>query len=311
MLKNLCKATRFDVIPPNPPLLKGGRGDFQSKYSTVLVFAMSVFLIFFIHSPVDAFQAEVLPCEINTGEAFIIKVTDVKISQSPAGSLNRKQFYFSGCGDSCFIAIGSVGINTKPGVYTIKLAAGKKKKNLKLLVKHTSFPELGLTLPEDKVFLSPDDLERAKREGEKLKSICQRVSARLWEGSFMLPLENDISTLFGTKRILNKERVSVHKGLDIKGEEGEEVKASNSGRVVLAEELFFGGNTIILDHGQGIYTIYMHLSEFNIGPEDIISKGEVIGFVGSSGRSTGPHLHFGVKVLNINTNPVSLAELDL
>jgi murein DD-endopeptidase MepM/ murein hydrolase activator NlpD len=125
----------------------------------------------------------------------------------------------------------------------------------------------------------------------------------------MLPLENETSTLFGTKRILNKKRVSVHKGLDIKWEE--EVKASNSGRVVLAEELFFGGNTIILDHGQGIYTIYMHLSEFNITPEDIISKGDVIGLVGSSGRSTGPHLHFGVKVLNINTNPISLVKLNL
>ncbi len=125
----------------------------------------------------------------------------------------------------------------------------------------------------------------------------------------MLPLENETSTLFGTKRILNKKRVSVRKGLDIKGEE--EVKASNSGRVVLAEELFFGGNTIILDHGQGIYTIYMHLAEFNITPEDIISKGDVIGFEGSSGRSTGPHLHFGVKVLNINTNPISLVKLNL
>jgi len=283
----------------------------MKRNSIILVFLVSALFLFFEHSPVDAFQAEVLPYEISTGEAFIIKLTDANTSQLPTASLNGKHFYFSSCGESCFIAIGSIGIKTKPGVYTIKLAVGKKKKNLKLLVKHTSFPELGLTLPEDKIFLSPEDMERAKREGEKLKSICQRVSERLWEGSFMLPLENDTSTLFGTKRILNKKRVSVHKGLDIKGKGGEEVKASNSGRVVLAEELFFGGNTIILDHGQGIYTIYMHLSEFNIGPEDIISKGEVIGFVGSSGRSTGPHLHFGVKVLNINTNPISLVKLNL
>lgn len=283
----------------------------MKRNNIILVFLVSALFLFFEHSPVDAFQAEVLPYEISPGEAFIIKLTDAKPSQPPTASLNGKQFYFSSCGESCFIAIGSIGIKTKPGVYTIKLAAGKKKKNLKLFIKHTSFPELGLTLPEDKIFLSPEDMERAKREGEKLKSICQRVSERLWEGSFMLPLENDTSTLFGTKRILNKKRVSVHKGLDIKGKGGEEVKASNSGRVVLAEDLFFGGNTIILDHGQGIYTIYMHLSEFNITPEDIISKGDVIGLVGSSGRSTGPHLHFGVKVLNINTNPISLVKLNL
>lgn len=281
------------------------------RYNTFLGSIVSVLLVIFTHASAEAFKVEVLPYEIRPGDAFIIKITGAKTLQMPSASLNGKQFYFSNCGESCFIAIGSVGINTKPVVHTIKLAVGKKKKNLKLFIKHTSFPELGLTLPEDKIFLSPEDMERAKREGEKLKSICQRVSERLWEGSFMLPLENDTSTLFGTKRILNKKRVSVHKGLDIKGKGGEEVKASNSGRVVLAEELFFGGNTIILDHGQGIYTIYMHLSEFNITPEDIISKGDVIGLVGSSGRSTGPHLHFGVKVLNINTNPISLVKLNL
>jgi murein DD-endopeptidase MepM/ murein hydrolase activator NlpD len=238
-------------------------------------------------------------------------LTDVKTSRPPAAYLNKKQFYFSSCGKSCFIAIGAVGIQTKPGVYTIRLNVGKKKKNIKLFVKHTRFPTLSLTLPEDKVFLSPEDLSRAKRESEKLQSICQIVSDRLWEGSFILPLENHISTLFGTKRILNKTRTSIHKGLDIKGKKGEEVKASNNGRVVLAEELFFGGNTIILDHGQGIYTIYMHLSGFNVKLDDIISKGDIVGFVGSSGRSTGSHLHFGVKVLNINTNPVSFVELNL
>jgi murein DD-endopeptidase MepM/ murein hydrolase activator NlpD len=79
----------------------------------------------------------------------------------------------------------------------------------------------------------------------------------------------------------------------------------------LAEELFFGGNTVILDHGQGIYTIYMHLSKFNVSPGDTVSKGDVIGLVGSTGRATGPHLHFGAKVTGINVNPASLINLKL
>jgi murein DD-endopeptidase MepM/ murein hydrolase activator NlpD len=276
-----------------------------------LVFVMSIFLIFFLNSSAIAFHAEVLPYKISPGDAFILKVTDAKTPRPPAAYLNKHRFYFSSCGKACFIAIGAVGLQTKPGVYTINLKVGKKKKNFKLFVKHTRFPTLSLTLPENKVFLSPEDLTRAKRESKKLQSICQIVSDRLWEGRFILPLENHTSTLFGTKRILNNKITSVHKGLDIKGKEGEEVKASNSGRVVLAEELFFGGKTIILDHGQGIYTIYMHLSGFNVKFGDIISKGDVVGFVGSSGRATGPHLHFGVKVMNINTNPVSFVKLDL
>jgi murein DD-endopeptidase MepM/ murein hydrolase activator NlpD len=276
-----------------------------------LVFLVYVLIVFFTHVNADAFQADVLPYKISPGEAFIIKVTGAKISRLPAASLAGKKFYFSSCGEGCFIAIGAVWIKTKPGVYTIKLKVGKKKKNLKLFVKHTIFPTEELTLPEDKVFLNPENLKRAKREDKRLKSIFQVVSRRLWEGGFILPLENDISTEFGIRRIINNKRISVHRGVDIRGQEGEEVKASNDGKVVLAEELFFGGNTIVIDHGQGIYTIYMHLSGFNVNLGDIVSKGGVIGFVGSSGRSSGPHLHFGVKVLNINTNPVSFVALDL
>jgi len=281
------------------------------RYGTILFFCISAIFIFSIYASADAFQIEVVPDEISPGEAFTIKVTGAKTSRLPTASLAKKKIYFSRCGEGCFIAIGAVGIEAKPGNHTIKLRIEDKKKNLSLIVKHTSFPVLRLTLAKDKVFLSPDDMMRAKREDKRLKSICQIVSERLWEGKFILPLENDISTVFGTKRIINEKMISIHRGMDLKGQEGEEVKASNSGRAVLAEELFFGGNTIILDHGQGIYTIYMHLSKFNVKPEDIIFKGDIIGFVGSSGRSTGPHLHFGVKVMDINTNPVSLVKLDL
>jgi murein DD-endopeptidase MepM/ murein hydrolase activator NlpD len=136
-------------------------------------------------------------------------------------------------------------------------------------------------------------------------------SERLWKGSFVLPLLNPLSTLFGTVRIINGETVSVHRGLDMKGLEGEEIRASNRGRVVLTEELFFGGNTVILDHGQGIFTIYMHMSQFHVRPGDLVSKNDLIGYVGSSGRSSGPHLHFGVKVTGMNANPVSIVDLKL
>ncbi len=290
----------------------------MKRHNIVLSFPGFILLIFFTYTYADAFQADTLPSEINPGDAFVIKITDVKTSQLPVVVLNEKTLYFSNCGESCFVAVGAVGIETKPGNYTIQLSVGEMMKGLNLIVKHTSFPTLSLTLPEDKVFLSPKNLRRVKREDERLKSIWRIASDKLWEGDFILPLRNEsqrlknnISTAFGTKRIINQKKVSVHKGMDIKGKTGEEVKASNRSKVVLAEELFFGGNTIILDHGQGIYTIYMHLSKFNVKPGDIVSKGDIIGFVGSSGRASGPHLHFGVKVLNINTNPVSFVELDL
>lgn len=277
----------------------------------VLGLLFFVLSIFFLSADADAFHAEVLPYEVNQGDTFIIRVTGVEILHSPVASLSEKPFYFNNCGRGCFFAIGAVDIETSPGKHTIRLGIGEDKINLSFMVSPANFTTLRLTLPEDKVFLSPENLRRAEKEAERLDAVWQIASDKLWEGRFILPLENEMSTPFGAKRIINNKKVSVHKGMDIKGNAGDSVRASNRGRVVLTEELFFGGNTVILDHGQRIYTIYMHLSKFNVKVGDVVSKGDIIGFVGSSGRTNGPHLHFGVKVVDINTNPVSFVKLDL
>lgn len=277
----------------------------------VLGLLFFVLSIFFLSADADAFHAEVLPYEVNQGDTFIIRVTGVEILHSPVASLSEKPFYFNNCGRGCFFAIGAVDVETSPGKHTIRLGIGEDKINLSFMVSPANFTTLRLTLPEDKVFLSPENLRRAEKEAERLDAVWQIASDKLWEGRFILPLENEMSTPFGAKRIINNKKVSVHKGMDIKGNAGDSVRASNRGRVVLTEELFFGGNTVILDHGQRIYTIYMHLSKFNVKVGDVVSKGDIIGFVGSSGRTNGPHLHFGVKVVDINTNPVSFVKLDL
>lgn len=256
-----------------------------------------------------AFHAELIPFEVSPGDAFLVKVTGTMTE--PVSIFSGKQLCFTRCGEGCFVAIGAVDIDTAPGELAAGVNAGNDTVLLKLKVRPAVFSVLRLTLPEAKVSLSPKDLQRADKEAERLNALWLISSDKLWEGSFILPLENSKSTAFGTKRIINRKKISVHKGLDINGREGEAIKASNRGRVVLAEELFFGGNTIILDHGLGIYTVYMHLSEFKGRIGDIVSKGAVVGLVGSTGRASGPHLHFGVKVANINTNPDSFLKLGL
>jgi hypothetical protein len=302
--KNLCFRVTH-VLESKPMLVT------RSMLSVLFLFLCASSVCCLISRPASAFQAENFPQDIKPGDAFFVKATNIHTSEPPVAYINKKRLYFSNCGEACFVAIGAIDIETKPGTYTMNVSAGEQEKTLTLVVKPAHFPTLNLTLPDEKVFLSPENLKRVKKEEKKLRSLFQMVSEKLWNGGFILPLANEFSTAFGTKRIMNEKRISIHRGLDIRGKMGERVKASNNGRVVLAEELFFGGNTLIIDHGQGIYTIYMHLSEFNVQLGNIISKGETVGFVGASGRATGPHLHFGVKVLQVNTNPLSMVELDL
>lgn len=272
-------------------------------------FLLIVFILLSLPVNTYAFHAELSPSEVKPGDAFLVRVTGV--FSEPVSLFSGKQLYFTKCGKDCFVAIGAVDIDTAPGLYNVRLKAGDDSVILDLNVRHAAFAVLRLTLSEAKVSLSPKALQRADKEAERLNAMWLVGSDKLWDGSFIMPLDNSKSTAFGTKRIINGKKISVHKGLDINGREGEAIKASNRGRVVLSEELFFGGNTIILDHGQGIYTIYMHLSALNAGIGDIVSKGAVVGLVGSTGRASGPHLHFGVKVANINTNPDSILKLGL
>jgi hypothetical protein len=283
----------------------------MKKHNFLLFFLLPIFLLTPVYAYAKKLHVQIVPKKIRQGDVFVIKVTNAKTEQVPTALLATTELYFNNCGEGCYIALGAIELGSKPGPHIIKLEVGKKRKSLRLSVIKGKFPKLKITLPDDKVVLSPEDLDRTKRENERLEKIFQTMSDKLWEGCFVRPLKNELSTTFGTERVMNGKWVSIHKGVDIKGKEGEEVKASNNGRAVLAEGLFFGGNTIVLDHGQGIYTIYMHLSKMKVNPGDTVLKGEVIGLVGSSGRSTGPHLHFGAKVMNIPVNPVSLTDLKL
>lgn len=280
----------------------------QIKRTAFSILLTITLLLFHFHA--HALQVDIEPSEISIGDAFVIKIRGAE-TVMPEASLNGAALHFGKCGDGCFMAIGTASLKTPPGVHSIKLELGGKTTELPLTVKLTDFPEIKLTLDAKKVFLSPKDLKRAEMEREKLKAIFQAVSDKHWNGNFITPLKNEFSTRFGVKRIINKEKISIHEGLDIRGKEGEEIMASNSGRVVLAEGLFLGGNTVVIDHGLGIYTVYMHLSKFNVALNDMVSKDDLIGLVGSTGRASGPHLHFGIKIGGISANPVSIFNLKL
>ena len=281
------------------------------KKNRIVVIQTSIFffLLAAIH-PVFALSAKLLPAKISPGDAFVIRVEGATTSV-PEAVVGGKSVDFTSCGKGCFETIDVLGLDTHPGSHRIIVKVGRTNLKVDVTVKRTVFPTITLTLPEREVILGPKDLERAKREERLMESIWQKETPRLWRGKFILPLPTEVSSPFGLRRVMNRERVSIHKGIDMKGREGQEIRACNNGRVVLARNLFFGGNTVVIDHGTGIYSIYMHLSNFDVRPGEMVSKGQTVGQVGSTGRATGPHLHFSMRVSGISANPVSFTRLPL
>jgi len=132
----------------------------------------------------------------------------------------------------------------------------------------------------------------------------------LWRGNFQFPLAGITQgTNFGKRRVLNGQARPPHTGADFPAVTGTPVHATQSGRVALAEELFFSGNTVILDHGLGVYSLYGHLSAIGVESGESVKAGEIIGKVGATGRVTGPHLHWGVTVNKARVNPAQLVGL--
>jgi murein DD-endopeptidase MepM/ murein hydrolase activator NlpD len=158
---------------------------------------------------------------------------------------------------------------------------------------------------------SPKDLERAKQETQRLREIYASVTPeRLWQGKFRLPLDGvQTARNFGRRRVLNGQPGSPHSGVDIPAVTGTPVHATQRGRVVLAEPLYFSGNTVVLDHGLGLYTLYGHLDSIDVAVGDLVEAGALLGNVGATGRVTGPHLHWGLVVNEARVNPLQLVAL--
>ena len=256
-----------------------------------------------------AFTTVVHPVEITRGDPFFVVVTGAE--EIPTAEFGNEWLPLTPCGEGCFIAIGGSPLGTKAGKHPIKVSHGSLSISLAINVLAGEFERQELTLPEDKVTLSPEDEARANEEAERLRANWAIINPRMWEGDFIMPLEGGISTDFGVVRIMNKTKESIHSGLDIRGAFGTPVYAANVGRVVVDDDLFFGGNSVVIDHGMGIYTVYMHLQETKVSEGEIVDKGEVIGLVGSTGRSTGPHLHYTVKIAASNISPIALSKLPL
>jgi murein DD-endopeptidase MepM/ murein hydrolase activator NlpD len=175
-------------------------------------------------------------------------------------------------------------------------------------VQEGHFATENLTVKKQFVEPNPEQEARAAAETKRLREIYDRVTPeRLWDGPFRAPLDGEFKgSNFGKRRVLNGHPGTPHGGVDFPAPTGTPVHAAQKGRVVLAEELFFSGNSVIVDHGLGIYTFYCHFSEIDSKVGDEVVAGTVLGKVGATGRVTGPHLHWGLTVQRARVNALDL-----
>jgi len=218
-----------------------------------------------------------------------------------------------------WFALAGVSLETTPGRYSLELSAtprtsGARKLSFvrKFVVVHAEYPKVELTVATKFTAPSPEQVKEIEKDRQIKQDYLNRVtSEREWSGDFEPPAQAAISDVFGTERIFNGKTQSFHQGLDFRVPSGTPVEAMNSGTVLLARPLYFEGNCVVLDHGQGLLTIYMHLSEFKVKEGDLVKRGEEIGLSGGTGRATGPHLHVAVRWEGIYVDPAVLLRLNL
>jgi murein DD-endopeptidase MepM/ murein hydrolase activator NlpD len=172
------------------------------------------------------------------------------------------------------------------------------------------YPTTQLKVDDKYVELSRTDLARANRETKETEGLYATITNQmLWNKPFVVPIAGESGTNFGHRRVFNGQRRAPHAGADLHAMTGTPIHAANRGRVVLAKNLFFTGNTVILDHGLGIYSLYAHLSRIDVKDGEMVSSEQVVGLAGATGRVTGPHLHWGMRVQGARVDPFTLVDV--
>ena len=209
---------------------------------------------------------------------------------------------------------GLVGIDldVAPGVYPLVVSAPHLRPppahETSLRVRSKQFRTRTLTVAPEYVDPPADVVDRILREAAQLNGLYQTATPRGWSRPFALPLTTQPSANFGSRSVFNGESRSPHAGIDFSSPSGTAVTAPAAGTVVLAGDLYFTGNTVVLDHGAGLYSIFAHFSAMTVAPGDVVDQGARIGRVGATGRVTGPHLHWSVRLNGTRVDPLSLME---
>jgi hypothetical protein len=275
--------------------------------------------------PVDVFSGAPPPASVIEGEysakqgqILVIKVaTDQMSAQVQGKFLGRTVKFFPETRPGepkGFVGLLGVDMQDEPGTHelAVQVTDGEHDRSLSYRVRvlKEQFHVEHLKLPKNKVDLDKQSLARWKGEQEQVKeALASDSDKKLWQPSFVEPVNGRRTGIFGSVRIMNGQARNPHNGEDIGAPLGTDVAATNDGIVRLAVDHIFSGKGVFVDHGLGFYSMYFHLSEVLVNEGDQVRAGQIVGKVGATGRATGPHLHWGVKLNGARVNPYALFDL--
>ena len=262
-------------------------------------------------SPSDPAVTLVPPSVVNGGATLVV-VRGLVEGDSVTGTFNGESVPFAAAAGKATALVG-IDLDVKPGKYPVvvkvKRASGKPSTvKIELPVEDAKYEVEKLTLPKEKVTdFDPKTLARINKEAKALSSLWPKwAPERSWSGAFQKPVPGDVRSVFGGRRVINGEPRSPHAGIDQRGAEGTPIVAVNGARVAYVGNQFFSGNVTVLDHGHGVFTMYAHQSKIVVKEGDHVEAGQKIGEIGATGRATGPHLHWGVRVNGARVDPLRL-----
>jgi murein DD-endopeptidase MepM/ murein hydrolase activator NlpD len=258
------------------------------------------------------------PASLVNGSPCLFRVTPSQPLKSLHGTwFGRKVFFDVDPASRTWYGVAGIDVDARPGRYTLDLtgvAMNGKRMSFDQVVSvgKANYPISKLRVPKKYTDLDAKTLARVKREQALKSEVFHRITDdRQWSGRFATPVKTATTAVFGAQRTFNGVRQSIHQGLDYQASTGTPVGAVNSGTVILARDLFFEGNCVVIDHGQGLLTLYLHLSAVKVKEGDTLTRGQIVGLSGATGRVTGPHLHLAVRWQGIYVNPATMLELPL
>lgn len=252
---------------------------------------------------------------LQPGELVVLTITAPEATTTaPTVTAFGRAIHTIPSGPRFWRALVGIDLTVKPGTYGVSatLVSGARRLTARqpLVIVPKRFETR--TLRVDPSFVEPPASEaaRIKRDAAKLRELWNTSASRaLWSGPFLRPVPDQANSRFGSRSIFNGKPRSRHTGADFSSPAGRPINAPNAGRVLLAEPLYFSGNTVVIDHGLELFSLFAHLAEIGVREGATVQAGETVGLVGATGRVTGPHLHWAVRANGARIDPLSLLVL--